>query len=311
MKEKTANRHRNNSRSLLKKYEYVWLSLVVVVTWGLVPLFAKLGDLSGGQTTMWVNWFGVIGVILIMAILGELRSIKKNLPYRQFAKLGLIWPLAYSLAYFNVIKIGGPSIATITNYTWPAFAMMFSYLILKRKHLLTDWIVVFLAILGVIIPTILEHKLKILFIPIILGIFASITQAFFNVRTSTYPRKWAWILTLTVQFVTAIGATIYVLVFEKFSIPTVSTLGYLAFLGVISGSIGFWAFISAGQAAGKLGKKEEIFFYVIMCLTPLAQVFALLIPFWHVESVSPVRWIGVILVSFCLLVYKILSQKKR
>ncbi|QQG41373.1 MAG: DMT family transporter [Candidatus Woesebacteria bacterium] len=296
--------------NLYKKYEYIWLSLIVVLTWGFVPLFAKVGDLAGGQTTMWVNWFGVVGVIAIMAVIGELGNIKKGLPYFTFVKIGLVWPLAYSLAYFNAIKFGGPSLATIANYTWPAFAMLFSYSMLKSKKTGRDWAVVLLAILGVSIPVLLEGNLKILLLPLTLGIFAAIAQAYFNVRTSSFPNNWAWVLTFVVQLVTAIGATIYAMLFESITIPSLTTLGYLAFLGVVSGSVGFWAFIKAGQVAHNLGDKEEITFYILMCLTPLAQVFALLIPFWHVESVSPLRWIGVMLVSSCFLIYKILTREK-
>lgn len=295
---------------LYKKYEYVWLSLIVVITWGLVPLFAKIGNLPGGQTTMWVNWFGVLGVLTIMAMFGKLGEIKKGLPYGKFVALGLIWPLAYSITYFNAIKIGGPSLATIANYTWPAFAMLFSYSILKSKKSLKDWTVVFLAILGVAIPVVLEGNLKILIFPLILGVFAAGTQAYFNVRTGSFPDSWAWVLTLVVQLVTAVGATVYSILFETMVIPSISTFGYLAFLGIISGSIGFWAFISAGGVAHKSGGNNEVVFYILMCLTPFAQVLALLIPFWHVESVSPLRWIGVILVASCFLVYKILTKEK-
>ena len=300
-----------NNKNQTNKIGYVWLSIIVVVTWGLVPLFAKLGDLPGGQTTMWVNMFGVFGVLAIMAYLKEFKSFKKDVPYTKFILIGLIWPLAYSIAYFNTIKIGGPSLATIANYTWPAFAMLFSYQMLKRKHSLRDWIVVLLAILGVTIPIVLEHKLKILILPLTAVVFAAATQAYFNVKTKSFPKEWSWPLTLILQFVTAVGALVYASIFETITIPSLITLGYLAFLGVISGSIGFWAFISAGMAASGLGETDEIKFYVLMCLTPLAQVFALLIPFWHVESVSPLRWIGVGLVSSCFLIYKILTREKK
>jgi len=298
-----------NTKAISKKYKYIWLSLVVMFTWGLVPLFAKLGDLPGGQTTMWVNMFGTVGVLFIMTVLGKLTTIRQGIPYGSYVKLAVIWPLAYSIAYFSAIRIGGPSIATITNYTWPAFALIFAFFLLKKTYPVKVWLVVLLAILGVAIPVILEGNTKLLLIPVVAGIFAGITQAYFNVRTSDISEETTWVLTLVVQAVTAVGAGIYVALFENFQMPSTTTLWYLAYLGIIAGSIGFWAFINV--SALPKSESETTTFYLLMCLTPLIQVLTLLIPIWHVESVSPIRWIGVLLVSFSYLAYKILTEEKK
>jgi len=294
----------------LSKYGYILFSVVVIVTWGLVPLFAKLGSLPGGQTTMWVNWFAVIAVLVIMALTNNLKQIRKGLPYKTYVKIGFIWPLVYSIAYFSAVDKGGPSLTTIANYTWPVFALALSYIMLKEKSSGKDWIVVVFAAMAVGIPVFLEGKVNLLLWPLIFGLVAAASQAYFNISTHDFGADTAWVLTLVISIVTAVGSTIYVVIFEKFELPGITTLGYLAFIGSISNGIGFWAFLRAGQAARALGKKSNTIFLVLMCLTPLAQALVLLVPFWKVESVSPLRWVGIILITLSVCLYHFLPEKK-
>lgn len=297
-------------KNFMSKYGYILFSVVVIVTWGLVPLFAKLGSLPGGQTTMWVNWFAVIAVLIIMALTKNLKQIKKDLPYKTYVKIGLVWPLVYSIAYFSAVDRGGPSLTTIANYTWPVFALALSYIMLKEKSSKKDWMVVMFATVAVGIPVLLEGKVTLLFLPLIFGLIAAASQAYFNISTHSFGRDTAWVLTLVISIVAAVGSTIYVAIFEKFELPGITTLGYLAFIGAISNGIGFWAFLRAGQEAHDLSKKSNTVFLVLMCLTPLVQALVLLVPFWKVESVSPLRWIGIILIALGVCLYRFLPEKK-
>lgn len=296
-------------KNLLKKYDYILKAFGVIISWGLVPLFAKIGNLPGGQTTMWVDSIGAIGVFLIMLISGKIHMIKKNLPYGKFLLFGLVWPLTYSVLYFNADKLGGPSLLTITNYTWPAFAMVVAYLLLNKKRKWIDWAVILLAIGGVIYTAVTGTNLKILMVPIVLGILAAAAQAIFNVLTSTEPPDQAWVLTLVIQMVGGIGGLIYTLLFETthIPIPSLNIFTYLVFLGLVSGSFGFWAFVSGMQSAHNLGDKKEIMFYILLCLVPIVQVLVLMLPFWHTETVSNARLIGVAMVFLSLLIFQISS----
>jgi drug/metabolite transporter (DMT)-like permease len=285
---------------------YILYSLTVIVLWGLVPSFAKIGNLPGGLTTFYVNWFAVFGVLLIMFISGRMNQFKKPQPYKKLALVGFIWPLLYSILYFTSINKGSASLTTIANYTWPIFYFIFASVFVAKRFSWQNWIVVILGILAVSIPTLVDGNIKILFLPLGLALLAAIAQSVYSLITEKFNED-AWLITFVVELVTAIGSTIYVLIFEHFVLPDIKTLGFLAFIGVLSNGIGFWAFLKASQASAS-NVNYKTTFLVLMCLTPLAQV--ILLPILGVETVNPAKWIGIILITLALLIHRLLPSKK-
>lgn len=294
-------------KNLLQKHSYVWLSLVVVVTWGLVPALAKLGDLPGGLTTLYVNWFAVAGILIIMSLNGSIWELKRAVPYRKLILIGLVWPFVYSILYFNSVHIGSPALTTIANYFWPVFYLFLASLFFGKRFLVESWLVVIVAVVAVAVPLLLEGGLNLIILPLILGLGAAASQAWFNLATEK-PAADPWVTTLVIEIVTAIGSTIYVLFFEQLVVPSLTTLGYLGIIGVFSNGIGFWAFQRSGNESNKLGERANISRLMILCLTPLIQV--VLLPILGVELVKPARWIGVVLISLGLVGYHLLSTKR-
>jgi len=285
---------------------YIFYSILVIVLWGLVPAFAKIGNLPGGLTTLYVNWFAVVGVFIIMIFTGRMNQFAKPQPYKKLVFVGLIWPLAYSILYFTSINKGSASLTTIANYTWPIMYFILASIFARKRFSGRNWIVVVLGILAVAIPILIGGDLKLLILPLGLAIGAALTQSVYSLITEKFNED-AWLITFVVELVTAIGSTIYVLIFEHFSLPDLKTLGYLAFIGILSNGVGFWAFLKASQeSADNTGHKTT--FLVLMCLTPLVQV--VLLPIFGVESVSPAKMIGVFLICIALVIHRISPQKK-
>ncbi len=274
-------------------------SILVIVLWGIVPAFAKMGDLSGGLTTMYVNWFAVFGVLGIMFVTGAVKEFKHSQPYLKLGLIGLIWPLGYSIAYFTAIEKGSSSMTTITNYFWPVFYMLIATLFGKKstKH---GWAIVVIASLAVAIPAALQDNIKMAILPIALGLIAAMTQAIYSLASEAIKEN-AWLVTFVVELITAIGSTVYVAVYDTFALPTMETLGYLAFIGILANGIGFWAFLQASRESAD--KDCKTLFLVLMCTTPLAQV--VLLPILGVEDVGFEKWIGVILITGALLAYRL------
>ena len=290
-------------------YRAVLYSLIVIVMWGLVPAFAKLGALPGGLTTMYVNWFAVAGILAIMVANGSIKRVNRQVRYGKIALVGLIWPLAYSIAYFTSIDLGTSSMTTITNYTWPVFYLLLATFLLGRDFPAKNWLVVGLAVLGVVIPMVMESNVGgLMILPILLGLTAAFSQALYSLVTESWEEN-AWLITLVVEVVTAVGATIYVLAFESFQVPSGSSLGYLAFIGVLSNGVGFWAFLRAGQVSARAGSSTKTLFLVLMCLTPLVQVVVL--PLLKVEQIGIGRWAGVILITIALYGHRVFLQRKQ
>jgi drug/metabolite transporter (DMT)-like permease len=284
---------------------YILYSLMVIVLWGLVPAFAKIGNLPGGLTTLYVNWFAVIGVFVIMLFTGRMNQFAKPQPYKKLVFVGLVWPLTYSILYFTSINKGSASLTTIANYTWPILYFILASIFARKRFSGRNWVVVLLGILAVAIPILIGGNLKLLVLPLVLAIAAALAQSVYSLLTEKY-KEDAWLITFVVELVTAIGSTIYVLIFEHFAIPDLKTLGCLAFIGILSNGIGFWAFLKASQESA-LNTNHKTTFLVLMCLTPLVQV--VLLPILGVESVSPAKMIGVVLICIALVIHRISPHK--
>lgn len=279
-------------------------SLLVIVLWGLVPSFAKMGDMTGGLTTMYVNWFATIGVLAIMAVTGATKEFKHSQPYIKLVAIGLIWPFAYSIAYFTSIDLGSGSMTTITNYFWPVFYLIVASVFTGKLFPKRSWIVVFMATLAVAIPTILQGNVHVVLKPVALGLTAALCQALFSLFSEKFKEN-DWLVTFVISVVTAVGASIYVAFYESFVWPDTQTLFYMAFIGVLSNGIGFWAFLKAGKVSAE--ENHKTLFLVLMCLTPLTQV--ILLPILGIESVSPEKWVGVVLITGALIAYRLYPAK--
>jgi len=292
-------------KNLVDKYKFVLFAIVVITSWGVVPLCADLGSLPGGQTTMWVNIFASIAVFAFMYFGKKFKEFDKSFSYAKYAGVGIVWPLAYSILYFSAVDLGGPSLTTITNYTWPIFSVLLLTIFYRQKRNVTQWGVVILAVLGVAIPLFAEGTFRILLFPAALGIFAAMTQSLYHTLSKNFPDDKAWAITLVVSVITAIGSAIYVAIFEEFSIPSLQTFFYLLIIGAVSNGLGFWAFLRGSQLATKGNEHNHTIFILMMCLTPLIQVVLVGIPIFHLESVSYSRWIGVALILASLIIYQL------
>lgn len=282
----------------------IFYSLIVVISWGLVPGLAKMGSLSTGLTTMYVNWFAVFCLGFLLIVKGRIKEFKKPKPYGKYLLIGLLWPLAYSIAYFGAIDLGGACLTTITNYVWPAiFLSIGSFW--GKKFTGQSWFVVIIAISAVAIPILLEGSLILLVFPIVLGLTAATAQACYSFITENVSED-PLLITFIIEVVTALGATLYVMILEKFVVPNIVTLGYLSIIGVISNGIGFWAFLKAGQVSNT--ERTKTLFLLLMCLTPIIQV--VILPLLRVEEVTFERWVGVALIALALLLYRLPLSKK-
>ncbi len=279
-------------------------SLLVIVLWGLVPSFAKMGNMTGGLTTMYVNWFATFGVLAIMAVTGATKEFKRSQPYLKLVGIGLIWPFAYSIAYFTSIDIGSGSMTTITNYSWPVFYLIVAALIFKKRFSVQNWVVVFLATLAVIIPAILSGNVKIAIGAVALGLFAALCQALFSLIGENLEEN-AWLITFVISTVTAVGSTVYVMLYEKFVLPDIQTLLCFGFIGVLSNGIGFWAFLCGSKVSDIENHKP--LFLILMCMTPIAQV--VLLTILGIEKPSLGMWIAVATIAGALCVHSLYQYK--
>lgn len=282
-------------------YSYLGLLLIALLSWGVVPGFAKLGNLAGDVTTFYVNWVAVLAVVGIITVNKHWHKFKQYTlkQYLTMVALGITWPLVYSVAYFQTVQTAGPTLATILNYTWPLFTLIFAYLISKKSANKLSVLAVVLSAIAVGLTCYLDNHLGIGISlgALVLGLIAAATQGFYSAATD----KWQfdpWIMTLVVEVVTAIGVSFLVIARGSFVIPTAETFAYLAVIGAISNGIGFWAFLAGSQLSAK-NMQSKTTWLIGMCFVPFMQVFLVVI--MGAEKVSLWKWTGVAVIGVSLL----------
>ncbi len=289
-----------------KKDRYAYLIAIVVVSWGIVPAFAKLSDLSGYLIAMYVSLVATITIALLITLQGKWKLFKKlkRRDYASIIAIGIVWPLIYSIAYFEAIRYGA-ALATIVNYTWPGFALLFGWLINKAKPGYMPTIGVGFAVSAVTVTSILENRGNLaLALPlVVLGLIAAMSQGFYTSITDKRVAHNPWVITFIIEAVATIGSTIIVLIRNDFLIPSLSTFGYLATIGAISNGLGFWAFLAGSQKSGHLGPKAKSTWLIGMCFVPFAQV--LLLPILGIESIGVWKWLGVCLIIIGLAISRL------
>lgn len=305
-------------------YNYLWLMVLTVFCWGIVPSFAKIGGLTGDLTTLYVNWVAVPAVALLVTLIGRSKALRKLgigegwddfkgyklQDYLVMIGIGMIWPLLYSFGYFYSINHGCPSLTTILNYNWPIFYIFFAYLLMGQKASRRSFSFVGFAVIAVALALFLGEGIKVnnLVAALGFGVIAAMTQGFYCVMGDKYNFK-PWPLTFVVEIVTAIGATVFVLSRQNLVLPTISTLGYLATIGIFGNAIGFWAFLAGSQISHDNGPTAKTTFMMGMCLTPLAAF--VLMPILGAEQINVYKLASAIAITVGLIVYRLTTKETK
>lgn len=288
------------------------IALVVLISWGSVPALAKLGDLPGGLTTFYVNWFAVValGVILTLTKKWPILWTYSKSDWLKITGLGVVWPFIYSVSYFSAIKYGSGTTATILNYTWPIFFLLLSWLFYRAKISIASVISVFLSVTSVVVCTLYGGVggVVITKVALICGIIAAITQAAYSLFGGRL-RHDPLVVTFVVEVVTAVLSTVYVLFVEhSLVLPGMETIFYLAILGVISNGFGFWFFLWGNQISENSPKSGRFGFLILLSLTPFFQVLVL----WLVkaEPISLGSFVSAALALGSYLIYRVAHRIK-
>lgn len=296
---------------------YVYAGLVLLA-WGIVPMLAKYVSLPGSTTAMVVNWSALVAVFIFMLVSGKLWQFKYLPKYwKQFTLIGMVWPLLYSISYFESIKQGSASLTTVLNYTWPLFA---AFVLYKARGVLISAQAIVALVASVVILTVsisIDGTIQLTgLLPIILGIVAAATQGFFNIESSNearYPTSLVWLMTFVGALVTAVGATAFtILSGENIALASIdfASLWPLVLIGAFSNGVGFWAFLKASKmsSVNDDGKSEQNF-WLMMTFVPVVQV--ALLPIVGLEEIGNWRIIALIGICINFLVYRLWAYKSK
>lgn len=289
--------------------------LLTLVAWGIVPTFAKNVNLPGGTAAMIVNWTALVTVFGIMVVFRQSWQFSHLKQHGwNFVKIGLVWPFAYSIAYFYSIKLGNSSLTTVLNYTWPIFAI--AWLMLRLKQWIPLSVMVPMEISVIVLGWSLQAEGALIGIGIgavVVGLLAGFLQGVFNVEsenTKLFPDNLVWLLTFVGALVTAVGSTMVTMVFEP--IPAGSLLFQdvwpLMVIGAFSNGVGFWSFVTAIKMSDTPEKKRS--FWFCMMFTPVVQVAWLLVPGLR-ETVGYARLMALPIIALNVFVFQLWNMRRK
>ncbi|HPD74202.1 MAG TPA: DMT family transporter [Patescibacteria group bacterium] len=244
--------------------------VLLIVTWGIVPAFGKLANMPGDVTTFYVNVTALIALALIITIMrykdqnGVARTYwtkLKNYSFKDYGlmvAIGVVWPLIYSLFYFQAIYEGEPVGMTILNYTWPLMVIALSILKYgKKAYYVTKSgakfiIPVILTVAAVVfyqMDAIVSFTTRIL----VMGLIAALTQALFNFIDHGYDN---WIALFVIEATTVVFIVpIMIFTTHYTMVPSLNSLLLMSIIGVAGNAIGFWVFMEGRRECGRLKER--------------------------------------------------------
>lgn len=299
---------------------FVWLKeakayglylFLLLIFWAVVPAFSKLGNFNGLQKTFWINGFAVIALLIIFAISklvtkNKTRSSISLFSLLKISLIGILWPFAYSIFYFQSIHIGSPSLTTIIGRTSILFYAPMLVYVFKKSGSLTkrDVILMIISVFSVVVAFIGKVNTEAIYlVSVILAIGASITNGVYTAFAEIWKSKYnSLFFTLVVEFVTFFLSAIFTLITKSLVIPTGKDLFYLAFIGILSNGFAFWFFLKGFQIAAKIGASHKVMFLIVQSsVLTFAQI--VLVGLLGAEAISISTIVGVFVLCLGLLWY--------
>lgn len=297
-------------KKFLKRYETYFCAVLTVIVWGVVPALAKKA-LEVVQDVyiviFYVNLTAVLFFGLYITVIKKWRSFStyKFKDILIMLSIGAIWPLAYSIFYFEGINRTSPSMMTIINYTWPIFLVLLASVILKEQISKPKIIGVIFGFLGVALSY--GYLAKIKFFPgfnwgllFFLGLSAAFFQALYVIFDEKYKKKLekdrkvkenggifdtvSRVFIYEILTVAVITLIIALVPSSHFTFPPWTPLIMLVFIGGFSNGVGFVTFTRAMKGEKKTSAAT------IICFTPLVQLIILL---WMGVESLPIIIMGI------------------
>lgn len=313
----------------IRKSPLTWLSeaksyfiyiLLMLLFWGLVPAISKLGKMDGIQTTFWVNTIATGTLFVLVRILNtpERKSKYNKLESIDIAKmafLGLFYPLAFSIMYFQAVYQGSPALTQIIGRTSIIMYVPILVYIFKIKGSISKQDVIFMSITVLAVLVGLAGKVNLN--TGLAAVFLAFGAAFLNGVYQAVGDKWKdsydpLIVTFVIEIVTSLVSGILIVTTDRFFIPTGMPLLYVSIIGIFANGFGFWIFLEGLHKSSKMSEtvndSSHKVIYLVSLTGVLSLIQAILISVLGAEQISASVWIGILILVAGLVWYGINKQ---
>lgn len=228
----------------------VFLVAVSAVSFGLIPIFAKMAYSAGTSTYTLLFLRFLVGTIFIFPLM----FIKKlTLPSKKeivsFLLLGALGYVGQSFTYFMALNYAAASVVSLLLYTYPALVMIGSAVFLKEKVTVLKIISLCLALTGAFV--IIGGEFDANPLGIILALMAAVIYSVYILVNSRVVKEGMGVQSSAFIM---LGATVVYAVlnlFLGFRPPTQPTgFAGVLLLAMISTVLAFWSFLTGLEKTG-------------------------------------------------------------
>ncbi len=270
---------------------YLYLFLCILL-WASIPVASKkiLLEMDYLQMLFFSSLFSLLTLFIILLITGKYRELKRHhrWEYGNMLFLGFLGAYLYYILLYAAFSLTTAQEGFILAYTWPILVLLLAFLILKERITLRKISAILLSFLGIIIVISrgnLESVQPTNFLGDILALSGAFVFALFSIlgKKNNYERVIAAFMYFLIA---SLLSLITMLFFSTFSFPTLTTLFWLLYNGILVNGVTYvWWFRA-------LERVETHIVSTMLYLTPFISL--LYISLFLSESIMLTSIIGLI-----------------
>lgn len=233
-----------------RKNEGILLVAVSAVSYGLMPIFAKIAYSAGTSIyTLLFLRFLVATVFMFLLIFIKKLPLPTKKEILTFLLLGALGYVGVSFCYFAALNYASASIVALLQYTYPAMVLIGSALLLKEKASTFEIISLFFALAGASIISGRDFAANSL--GIILAILSAILYSVYILINSRVAKEGMGVQSSAFIM---LGTTLVYGILNSFVgfAPPTEPAGFAAIflIAMISTVLAFWSFLTGMEKTG-------------------------------------------------------------
>lgn len=250
----------------MKQKKYLFMTNTAVLLFGMAGLFARLINLPAIEITFARVFFSSMTLFLLSFITKQNIKIKNKKHLLLLIGAGLILAIHW-WSFLYAIQISSVAIGTITFSSFPLFIIFLEIVFLHEKLHSKDILFCLLILLGVFItiPAFLLENQS--FQGIIIGMISAFSYALLTLMNRYFSNIYS---SITISLYEQSSAAVVLLptLFIIQTVPTLTEIGGLIFLGVVTTALAHTLFISSlkqipAYLAGIISSLETVYSIVL------------------------------------------------
>lgn len=250
----------------MKQKKYLFMTNTAVLLFGMAGLFARLINLPAIEITFARVFFSSMTLFLLSFITKQNTKIKNKKHLLLLIGAGLILAIHW-WSFLYAIQISSVAIGTITFSSFPLFIIFLEIVFLHEKLHSKDILFCLLILLGVFITVPAFSLENQSFQGIIIGMISAFSYALLTLMNRYFSNIYS---SITISLYEQSSAAVVLLptLFIIQTVPTLTEIGGLIFLGVVTTALAHTLFISSlkqipAYLAGIISSLETVYSIVL------------------------------------------------